>query len=148
MSDSCQATSSMRVLLAEDHPMNRAIIEIMLEAIGADLTAVEDGLQAVEAFRRQRFDIVLMDIQMPVMDGLTAIREVRRFEADTGLFPTPILAVTANALSEHVQAARAAGADMHIAKPIIPDDLLRTMTETVARHAVMAEAQAPAAARG
>jgi len=131
----------MRVLLADDHPMNRAVIEVILGMIEADLVAVEDGAQALDAFKRQHFDIVLMDLQMPVMDGLTSIREIRRFEAENDRFPTPILAVTANAMSEHVAASKAAGADQHIAKPVNPEALLRTITETVARHAIMAAAR-------
>ena len=128
----------MRVLVADDHPTNRAVIEVILGLIEAELVAVEDGAQAVDAFKRQHFDIVLMDLQMPVMDGLTAIREIRRFEAEEQRFPTPVLAVTANTMSEHVAASKAAGADQHIAKPVNPEQLLRTITETVARHSVMA----------
>jgi CheY-like chemotaxis protein len=132
----------MRILLAEDHPMNRAIMEVILGGISPELTMVEDGVQALETFRREDFDIVLMDIQMPVMDGLTAIREIRGFEAEHGRFPTPILAVTANALAKDAAACREAGADMHIPKPVDPERLLTTIVETVARHALTAEESA------
>ena len=129
----------MRILLAEDHPMNRAIMEVILSGISPELTLVEDGAQAVETFRRQDFDIVLMDIQMPVMDGLTAIREIRRYEVEGARFPTPILAVTANALAKDAAACLEAGADMHIPKPVDPERLLTTIVATVARHALTAE---------
>jgi CheY-like chemotaxis protein len=98
---------------------------------GADLVSVENGAEAVEAFRNQRFDVVLMDMQMPVMDGLTAIREIRKFEAAQGLARTPIIALTANAMTEHVRACLAAGADRHLAKPVSPSDLLSGVSEVL-----------------
>lgn len=119
----------LRVLLAEDHPTNRAVIEIVLGLMDADLLAVENGAEAVAAYRAEPFDVVLMDLQMPVMDGLTAIREIRAIEHSGERRRTPILAVTANALAEHVAAARAAGADRHIAKPIVPDILISAIVE-------------------
>jgi CheY-like chemotaxis protein len=136
----------MRVLLAEDHPINRAVIGVILSAVAAELTMVEDGAQAVDAFRASEFDVVLMDIQMPVMDGLSAIREIRRYEAEAGRFPTPILAVTANSMARNLTDCRAAGADHHVSKPVDPDKLLRTMVETVARHALTAEHPLPSEA--
>lgn len=122
----------LRVLLADDHPTNRAVVEVILGLIEADLVSVEDGAQAVEAFKAADFDVVLMDLQMPVMDGLTAIREIRRFESETGRRRTPVLAVTANAMSEHVAASHAAGADHHVAKPVTPDGLLGAISENLA----------------
>jgi CheY-like chemotaxis protein len=136
----------LRVLLADDHPTNRAVVEVILGLIDCDLVQVEDGLQAVNAYKADDFDVVLMDIQMPVMDGLTAIREIRQFEIDTGRHRTPVLAVTANAMSEHVQASRAAGADHHIAKPIIPDLLIGAIIQSTAEAAAAENAQARAQA--
>jgi CheY-like chemotaxis protein len=122
----------LRVLLAEDHAVNRAVVEIVLGQIDVELLAVENGAEAVDAFREFQFDVVLMDLQMPVMDGLTAIREIRAFEK-AGVRPrTPILAVTANALAEHVAAAHEAGADLHIAKPIVPEQLIAAICERIA----------------
>jgi CheY-like chemotaxis protein len=123
----------IRVLLADDHPINRAVIDIILDLIDADIVSVEDGAQAVVQFKAGAFDVVLMDLQMPKMDGLTAIREIRRFEAENGRAATPIVAVTANALSEHVAASHAAGADRHISKPIVADVLLATIADLRAR---------------
>jgi CheY-like chemotaxis protein/anti-sigma regulatory factor (Ser/Thr protein kinase) len=114
----------MRVLLADDHPTNRKVVELILAQVGVELTSVENGLAAVEAFRRRAYDAVLMDMQMPVMDGLTATRLIRDHEEARGLAPTPVLMLTANALAEHLEASRRAGADAHLSKPITADKLL------------------------
>ena len=114
----------LRILLADDHPANRKVVEIMLGATEMELIAVEDGLQAVEAFGSGGFDLVLMDMQMPVMDGLTATAAIRRHEAHHGLARTPVVMLTANAMAEHVEAGRAAGADAHLTKPVTMTSLL------------------------
>ena len=108
----------LRILLADDHPTNRKVVELILASAGVELVSVENGALAVEAFRSQPFDVVLMDMQMPVMDGLTAVRAIRGHEAASGLPRGPILMLTANALPEHAEASRAAGADQHLTKPI------------------------------
>jgi CheY-like chemotaxis protein len=117
------------VLLAEDHPTNRRVVELILGAAGVDLTSVENGAEAVDLATRSRFDLILMDMQMPVMDGLTAIRAIRRREARNGEPATPIYTLTANAMPEHAQASTAAGADGHITKPITADGLLRVVEQ-------------------
>ena len=99
----------------------------MLDAQGAELTAVEDGALALEAFAAADFDLVLMDMQMPVMDGLSAIAEMRRRERALGPHRTPVVMLTANALPEHVEKARAAGADLHLAKPFTAAALFEAM---------------------
>jgi signal transduction histidine kinase/ActR/RegA family two-component response regulator len=114
----------VRVLLADDHPVNRKVVEMILTQANIDLTSVENGAEAVEACRDGDFDIVLMDMQMPVMDGLTATREIRLHEAAMGLARTPIVMLTANALAEHIASAEAAGADRHLAKPFDAAELL------------------------
>ena len=126
------SAAGLRVLLAEDHPTNRRVVELILDAVGVDLTSVCDGAQAVSAFETQIFDLVLMDMQMPVMDGLTAIREIRRSEAAHGAGPTPIYVLTANAMSEHIAASAEAGADGHLSKPITPDRLLEVVAKAAA----------------
>ncbi|GLK47528.1 hybrid sensor histidine kinase/response regulator [Brevundimonas intermedia] len=105
-----------RVLVADDHPTNRRILEMMLETV-AEITTAEDGLEALEATRRERFDVILMDIQMPRMDGITAVAHIRQAERETGQPPVPIIMLTANTQPEHVAAARKAGADRHVGKP-------------------------------
>jgi PAS domain S-box-containing protein len=113
-----------RVLLAEDHPINRKVVELLLAQAGVDLTSVENGAEAVDAASSAGFDLILMDMQMPVMDGLTAIRAIRQDEAARGMAPTPIWALSANALPEHFEASMAAGADGHLTKPISAAALL------------------------
>jgi signal transduction histidine kinase/ActR/RegA family two-component response regulator len=108
----------LRILLADDHPANRKVVEIMLGATEMELVAVEDGRQAVDAFLEGGFDLILMDMQMPVMDGLTATAAIRRHEAGHGLARTPVVMLTANAMAEHIEAGRAAGADAHLTKPV------------------------------
>jgi len=118
----------IRVLLAEDHPTNRRVVQLILEAGGVDLTCVSNGLEAVEAWQSGAFDLVLMDMQMPVMDGLTAIRKIRAREAAQGRPATQIYALTANAMAEHAIASAEAGADGHLTKPITADLLFATVS--------------------
>ncbi|MFC3080109.1 ATP-binding protein [Phenylobacterium terrae] len=120
---------AMRVLLAEDHPTNRRLVEMILGAAGVELTCVENGAQAVETAELTEFDLILMDMQMPVMDGLTAIRRIRALEARTGRVRTPIFSLTANAMPEHTRASKEAGADGHLSKPITADALLAKAEE-------------------
>jgi signal transduction histidine kinase/ActR/RegA family two-component response regulator/cell division protein ZapA (FtsZ GTPase activity inhibitor) len=123
--------SSMKILVAEDHPTNRAVVQLILEPFGVDLTMVEDGRAAVDAVEREAFDLILMDLQMPVLDGLSAAREIRALEAALGLGRTRIIALSANALPEHIAEARAAGMDGHLAKPIRPDDLIGLLADAI-----------------
>ena len=116
--------ATIRVLLADDHPVNRKVVEMILAQANIELTSVENGAEAVQACRDGDFDIILMDMQMPVMDGLTATREIRLNEAAMGLARTPIVMLTANALAEHIASAEAAGADRHMAKPFDAAELL------------------------
>jgi PAS domain S-box-containing protein len=109
--------SRLRILLAEDHPTNQQVVDLML-GDAADLTIAADGQAALTAFVGQRFDLILMDTQMPVMDGLAATAAIRAHERDHGLARTPIISLTANAMPHQVQACLAAGADLHLAKPI------------------------------
>lgn len=121
----------LRVLVADDHPTNRLVVELMLKSLGGRTTCVENGLEAVEAMRAGRFDLVLMDMQMPVMDGLTATRAIRAWEAAENRPPAPLLMLTANTLPEHVSAALKAGADGHLAKPITVDRLVDAITSAL-----------------
>jgi signal transduction histidine kinase/ActR/RegA family two-component response regulator len=115
---------AVRVLVADDHPTNRRVIELILAQTAAQIVIAENGAQAVESFRAGTFDLVLMDMQMPIMDGLTATQEIRLHEATMGMDRTPIVMLTANAMPEHVAAGRAAGADHHLAKPFNAAELL------------------------
>jgi len=120
---------TMRVLLAEDHPTNRRVVQLILEAAGVDLICVENGAEALDEARRGPFDLILMDMQMPVMDGLTAIRAIRRWEQKEGRPAMPIHTLTANAMPEHAQASHAAGANGHVTKPITAEGLLKVVEQ-------------------
>ena len=120
-----------RILLADDHPANRKVMEIMLGGLETELVCVEDGQAALAAFRAGGFDLVLMDMQMPVMDGLTATAAIRAIEAAERRPRTPLVMLTANALPEHVEAARGAGADGHLSKPITLDALFGGVAEAI-----------------
>ena len=122
---------NLRLLVAEDNPMNRRVVELLLAQSGLQITFAENGKEAVEKFSTNRFDLVLMDLQMPIMGGLAAMRAIRAWERDNGRPQTPMLAVSANATDEHVLEAKAAGADDHIAKPIVREILF----EAIARYA-------------
>jgi len=134
---------AIRVLLADDHANNRAVIELILGSVGVDMVSVENGAEAVDAYKGQPFDVVLMDLQMPIMDGITAIREIRAHEALTHMARTPIVVVSANAQSEHLRASAQAGADSHLAKPILAPTLLAAIDEALS---VAEDAAASAAA--
>lgn len=109
---------AVRILAAEDNAANRRVLAAMLEPLGAELTLVEDGRQLVEAWSASGADVILADIQMPVMSGLEAARAIRRAEAAGGLVRTPIIALTADVMSDQVAQYLAAGMDDHVAKPI------------------------------
>jgi two-component system, sensor histidine kinase len=119
----------MRVLLADDHPTNRKVVELILQPLGVELVSVEDGRQAVETYSAADFDVVLMDMQMPVMDGLAATRAIRQLERQQGRRRTPLLMLTANALPEHLDLSRKAGADRHLSKPITAEKLIHALLE-------------------
>jgi len=114
----------LRILLAEDHPTNQRVVQLILATQGADLITVDDGAQAVAAFTDGAFDLILMDMQMPHMDGLSATRAIRALEASRNATPIPIIVLSANAMAEHRADALAAGADLHVAKPITAARLL------------------------
>ena len=119
--------SGCRVLLVEDNAVNRIIATKLLEKRGHVVIAVENGALAVEATASDHFDIVLMDVQMPVMDGLTATAHIRTREHTTGVH-LPIIAVTAHALDQDRQRCLAAGMDDYLPKPIRTSDLFSTIT--------------------
>jgi signal transduction histidine kinase/ActR/RegA family two-component response regulator len=119
------------LLLAEDNDVNVLVIEGMLAPLGHRITRVPDGAQAVAALRRGDFDLVLMDMLMPGLDGLGATRQWRAIEAEQGLPRTPIVALTANAFDTDVQQSLAAGCDAHLTKPLS----LAALLQALARYA-------------
>ncbi|MFT7776794.1 CHASE2 domain-containing protein [Roseateles sp.] len=127
---------ALRLLLAEDNDVNTLVIEGMLAPLGHCITRVVDGAQALAALRDGDFDLVLMDMQMPGMDGLAATREWRAIEAaeiGKGRTHTPIVALTANAFDADVQRSLEAGCDAHLTKPISLAALLQALAK-YARH--------------
>ena len=107
-----------KILVADDHPSNRLVLELMLAPFGAEIIAVGDGAAAVAAFLAEHPACILMDMQMPVLDGLEATHRIRALEAEKDLGRTPIIMVTANALEVHQSLATAAGVDFVLTKPI------------------------------
>jgi signal transduction histidine kinase/FixJ family two-component response regulator len=120
-----------RVLVAEDNPTNRFVLQTLLEGFGITPTFTENGQEALDAWKASTFDVILMDMQMPVMDGPTAMREIRRIEAETSRMRTPIVALTANAMPHQVASQIEAGADTHAAKPIQLATLVEAMDRAV-----------------
>jgi CheY-like chemotaxis protein/nitrogen-specific signal transduction histidine kinase len=129
-----------RVLLAEDHAVNRRVVELIFGAAGVEPICVENGVQAVETARSAAFDLILMDLQMPEMDGLTAIRAIRAEEREGRRPRTPIWCLSANALPEHIAASHAAGADGHLAKPVSSQQLFAVLAKACATEAAQVRA--------
>jgi len=125
--------SNCRVLLAEDHPTNQKVVQIILQSVGIDPVIVENGALAIERLRHERFDVILMDMQMPELDGLSATALLREHERAQGLDRTPVVMLTANALDEHVRASHDAGADLHLSKPIRASALIQTLVDLIGR---------------
>jgi two-component system, sensor histidine kinase and response regulator len=119
------ATSALaaHVLVVEDHPVNREVVTAVLESLGCRVSVAEDGRKALEVCRQAGFDLVLMDIQMPEMDGRQATIAIRADEAARGLPRMPIIALTANALREDRDACLAAGMDDYLVKPVSREQL-------------------------
>lgn len=129
----------LRVLAADDNPTNRKVLELMLEAAGVQVVTVENGFEAVEAWRVGGFDAVLMDLRMPVTDGLSAIRAIRTEERTSGRPRTPAVVLSANTSADDRAASAAAGADGHVAKPIRVEALFAAL-EAALGHPQAAQA--------
>ena len=138
------AARCLRVLVAEDNATNQKLIKALLKQRGHRVSLVSDGQQAVDRAATQKFDIILMDVQMPLMSGLEATTEIRRRERGTGRH-TPILALTASAMAGDREACMAAGMDGYVAKPLRPDELFSTIDELCGQSEAAARPAAPAA---
>ena len=117
-------THPLRILLAEDNAVNQKLTLRLLERMGYAATVADDGLQAIAALERESFDVVLMDVQMPELDGLEATRRIRATWPDR---PVRIVAMTANAMAEDREACLAAGMDDYVSKPIRVDELVAAL---------------------
>jgi signal transduction histidine kinase/AmiR/NasT family two-component response regulator len=125
--------SALHLLAAEDNPTNQQVLAAVMGSLGIEIDIVPNGKAAFEAWRDGAYDLILMDIQMPVMDGIDSARAIRAAERENGRFRTPIVALTANALSHQVEEYLAAGMDGHVAKPIeiakLYEAISRALTE-------------------
>ncbi|MDP3853427.1 ATP-binding protein [Phenylobacterium sp.] len=137
---------ALRLLAAEDNPTNQQVLAAVMGSLGIEIDIVADGKLAFEAWRDGAYDLILMDIQMPVMDGIDSARAIRAAEVEHGRPRTPIVALTANALSHQVEEYLAAGMDGHVAKPIeiakLYDAISRALSEAAAGTSQAATAAA------
>ncbi len=109
---------SLRGLVVDDNLGHRQALGAIMLALGIETETAEDGVEALLKLRRQVYDVVLMDISMPRMDGLTALREFRRWEDDHAIIRTPVVMVTSHDRPEDRDASFTAGANEHVGKPI------------------------------
>jgi CheY-like chemotaxis protein len=126
-----EAERPLRILAAEDNATNQFVLRAILGQKGLEATFVENGREAVEAVQANEFDLVLMDLHMPEMDGITATQAIRAMRGAKG--DIPVVAVTAEAMPEQVRKCLAAGMDAHVAKPIRPDTLYAVIEEVLTR---------------
>ena len=123
-------TGGFRVLAAEDHPVNRQVLQALLEPLGLALVFAENGLQALETITASSFGLVLMDVNMPVMDGVDALKAIRQMDGEAAR--TPVFMLTANVFDEDVRRYLAEGADGVLKKPIDVQELYRVIGEAAA----------------
>jgi len=137
----------LRILLADDSPDNRLLIAAYLEKTQFHLDEVADGVAAVEKFQQNHYDLVLMDIQMPKLDGYAATRAIRELERRATCCrqgPIPIIALTASAVGEAIDDAFEAGCDLHVAKPVKKLTLLTAIRQVMLKKSAQAARQPPA----
>jgi signal transduction histidine kinase/ActR/RegA family two-component response regulator len=135
--DALSPLHGRRVLVVDDHPVNRRVIKLFLAPFDCDLVEVENGREALDALEAEAFDLVLMDVNMPVMDGLEATRRLRR---DPRWADLPVIALTADVMRTQIDTCLEAGMDAHIAKPIDLRDLLSVLVQVLDRHAATSPA--------
>ena len=142
-----EALAGMRVLLAEDNPVNQKVGRKLLERLGCRVETALNGHEALVALEQSAYDVVLMDCQMPELDGYEATREIRERERAAGRGSRiPIVAMTANAMSGDRDACLAAGMDDYLSKPVKPDELMRTLERWRSRPQARAGSERPASA--
>jgi CheY-like chemotaxis protein len=124
----------MSVLLVEDHEINRKLAQIMLQRMGHQFVLASDGQQALDCLNKEHFDVVLLDVMMPVMDGLTALRIWREREIERNLPRTTVLMVTAHAMTGDRERFMAAGADGYVSKPMSEVSLRKEINRACLRN--------------
>lgn len=117
-----------RVLLAEDNPVNQEVASVMLQRLGVSMKIANNGLEAVDLYRQETFDLVLMDCQMPLMDGFEVTASIRHYEAELGLPAIPIIALTANAISGDREHCLERGMSDYLSKPFAHEQLYALLT--------------------
>ena len=132
--DETPKRAGLRVLLAEDNATNRLVFDRMVQHTGVEIRTAHNGAEAIAAFVEDPPDLVFMDMSMPLMDGLTATREIRTFETGRGMAPRPIVALTANALESDREACLAAGMSDFLSKPFRRDALLEMLAKWAQGH--------------
>jgi signal transduction histidine kinase/ActR/RegA family two-component response regulator len=130
--DASSESLELRVLAAEDNAVNQLVLRTLLGQIGIEPVVVENGQLAVEAWRSETWDVILMDVQMPVLDGVAATQAIRALEAERGGGRTPIIALSANAMTHQISEYLAAGMDGHVAKPIEAGKLFAALQSVLA----------------
>jgi len=131
LNEGAAAPKSFKILLVEDDPTSQFVLRKMLEKDGHKCTLVGDGQQALDALRVEAFDTVLMDIQLPVMNGVEATRAIRNGEAGQDKANIPIIALTAYAMNGDREKFLAAGMDDYLSKPVRMEDLMKALTRVV-----------------
>ena len=142
--DEVVALPPLKLLVADDVAQNGELLQLILGREGHQVTLAQDGLQALKAFSDQRFDAVLMDVHMPLLDGLGATRRIRNFEVAQGRGHTPVVALTASVLEEDRQAALAAGMDGFAVKPVEPARLFAEIARVLGLKGLSAASAGPA----
>ncbi len=132
-----EATGSLHVLVVEDNRVNQRLASKHLEKLGHTVVIANNGLEALQQIEQQSFDLVLMDVQMPEMDGLEATKQLRNREIGTGRH-VPVIALTAHAMEGDRAACLAAGMDDYVSKPIVYQQLLEAIQAVIAARGVQA----------
>lgn len=126
-------TQHLDILLVEDHPMNQKVFELMVSHLDKNLTIVENGQLGLDEFQMKKFDIIFMDMHMPVMGGVKATKEIREIEKQNNLNETPIVMLTANAGEEYGKIALDAGANYHLTKPTTIEGINQVITSILSQ---------------
>jgi len=122
----------IKILLAEDNEANQFLIKVITKSQDWDITIVENGAEAIEKYKSGKYDIILMDVQMPIMNGYEATKIIRQIEFEKGMH-TPIIALTAYAMKSDKDICIEAGMDDYISKPFKRQQFLETINDTLAR---------------
>jgi signal transduction histidine kinase/ActR/RegA family two-component response regulator len=146
LADAAAPSGTLRILAAEDNSHNRLVLQMFLEQLGIEPVFAENGAIALDLWKQSHFDLILMDVQMPEMSGPEATMQIRRIERETGRAHTPIVALTANAMTHHVKECLQAGMDGHVAKPIRPELLFAAIENALAGDPHSCDATVNAAA--